>query len=62
MIRITSKIEGFRRCGVAHSKAVTEYYESFFSSDQLALLQAEPNLTVEICNESGDKTDRKKNK
>jgi hypothetical protein len=52
MIRITSRIDGFRRCGVAHPKAATEYADDRFSKKELEALQAEPMLTVEIV---GDK-------
>ncbi|WP_164273405.1 HI1506-related protein [Stenotrophomonas sp. B1-1] len=48
MIIITSKIEGFRRAGVAHSTTPTPYAEDRFTPDQLAQLQAEPNLFVQL--------------
>lgn len=47
-IRITSRVDGFRRAGVAHSIAPTEYEASAFNAEQLAALQAEPNLIVEL--------------
>jgi len=46
MIRITSKKENFRRCGVAHPKAATEYADDKFSKKELAVLNAEPMLVV----------------
>ncbi|PKR90874.1 hypothetical protein CXZ10_05860 [Pleomorphomonas diazotrophica] len=46
-IRITSRIEGFRRAGMRHSKAPVEHPIDRFSDEQLALLEKEPNLTVE---------------
>ena len=46
MIRIISKREGFRRCGVAHPKAATEYHDDRFSKKELLILEAEPMLTV----------------
>lgn len=49
MIRITSKKDGFRRAGIAHSKEPTEYQDDRFSKAELKQLKAEPNLTVEIC-------------
>jgi hypothetical protein len=52
MIRITSKQDGFRRCGVAHPKEATEYGDKAFTPEQLKLLQAEPMLTVTIIAES----------
>ncbi len=48
MIRITSKKEGFRRCGVAHSQKPTEYPDGKFGKKELAALKAEPMLVVEI--------------
>lgn len=47
MIRITSKSEGFRRAGIAHSSVPTEYPDDAFTKDQLAQLKAEPMLVVE---------------
>lgn len=48
MIRITSKVDGFRRAGVAHSKQATEYADNVFTKEQLKALQDEPMLVVEI--------------
>jgi hypothetical protein len=48
MIRIKSKQNGFRRAGVAHSDQWVEYPEGRFNAEQLAALQAEPMLTVEV--------------
>ena len=56
MIRILSRVDGFRRCGVAHSKAATEYADDRFSKAELKELQAEPMLTVEIVEDKGGKT------
>ena len=47
MIRITSKRDGFRRCGIAHPKGATEYPDDRFSQEQLETLKAEPMLVVE---------------
>jgi len=47
MIRITSKIDGFRRAGVAHSSRPSDYPDGYFSDKQLAQLEAEPNLIVQ---------------
>jgi len=47
MIRITSKRDGFRRCGVAHPAAPTEYPDDRWSDEELAILEAEPMLVVE---------------
>ncbi|MFH1984126.1 MAG: HI1506-related protein [Pseudomonadota bacterium] len=47
-IVISSKREGFRRCGVAHSKAATEHADDAFTEEQLAVLEADPMLTVVV--------------
>jgi hypothetical protein len=48
IIRITSKQDGFRRCGVAHTKAGTDHPADRFTEAELELLQADPMLTVEL--------------
>lgn len=58
MIRITSKQEGFRRCGMAHSAAPAEHADDTFTTAQLKQLQTEPMLVVEIIKDK--KTDGKK--
>ena len=46
-VRIVSKVEGFRRAGVAHSKAGVDHPLDVFQSPvQLEQLFAEPNLIV----------------
>lgn len=47
MIVITSKIDGFRRAGIAHSSHPTPYADDRFTAAQLAQLKAEPNLVVQ---------------
>ena len=47
-IIITALEDGFRRCGVAHSKQAQEHADDVFSAAQLAMLQAEPMLLVEV--------------
>ena len=47
MIRITSKRDGFRRCGLSHSKAPADYPDGRFTPEELAILKAEPMLLVE---------------
>lgn len=47
MIRIVSKYDGFRRCGVAHYRAGVEHAADRFTAAELAVLQREPMLTVE---------------
>jgi hypothetical protein len=51
MIRITAIADGFRRCGMAHSKTPTEHPDGAFSDEQIEKLQAEPLLAVEIVQE-----------
>lgn len=42
---ITSKQEGFRRCGMAHPANAVEHADGTFTEDQLAALKAEPRQT-----------------
>lgn len=46
MIYITSKRDGFWRCGIAHSDTTTAYPDDRFTPDELARLEAEPMLIV----------------
>ncbi|EBF9679858.1 hypothetical protein FPF85_23635 [Salmonella enterica subsp. enterica] len=46
MIYITSKRDGFWRCGIAHSETTTAYPDDRFTPDELARLEAEPMLIV----------------
>ena len=48
MIRITGKRDGFRRCGVAHPAAETVYQDKRFTKAELAVLKADPMLTVTV--------------
>lgn len=48
MITITSRQHNFRRCGVAHPSPATEYPDGCFTQEQIALLTADPMLTVVI--------------
>jgi hypothetical protein len=48
MIIITSKKDGFRRCGVAHPSRPTEHADDKFTEDELKSLQEEPMLTVVV--------------
>lgn len=48
MIIITSKQDGFRRCGVAHPGVATDYPNDRFSDEELETLQKEPMLTVVV--------------
>lgn len=51
MIRIQSRVEGFRRAGIAHSVTPVDYPDSQFDDEALAALQAEPLLVVEVIDE-----------
>jgi hypothetical protein len=46
MICITSKKEGFRRCGVSHTKEPVEYADDKFSEEEIAVLEADPMLAI----------------
>jgi hypothetical protein len=46
-IRITSKREGFRRAGIAHSTKPTDHPAKNFTKEQIAALKAESMLAVE---------------
>lgn len=48
MLRITSKVEGFRRAGIAHPSRAVPHSGSDFSDAQLAALFGEPMLVVEV--------------
>ncbi len=48
MITITSKTEGFRRLGVAHSQTPTTYDSDRFTAEELEVLQKEPMLVVVV--------------
>lgn len=47
MIRIRSKIDGFRRCGVPHPGEWTEHEDGRFTPEQMEILKSEPMLQVE---------------
>ena len=53
MIRIKSKRDNFRRCGMAHPKGPVKYPDGKFSQKELAVLKAEPMLTVEMISSQG---------
>nr|WP_295470264.1 HI1506-related protein [Mesorhizobium sp.] len=48
VMRITSKVEGFRRARMAHPKATVDHPIGTFDADQTEALLAEPNLKVEF--------------
>ncbi|WP_195481845.1 HI1506-related protein [Klebsiella oxytoca] len=53
-ITITSKRDGFRRCGVAHRDVPVTWPDGSFTKEQIAILRAEPALVVHIGAVSGD--------
>jgi len=57
MFIIRSKNDGFRRCGIAHTKAGKEFADDFFTEDQLAALKADPMITVDYVNDPAPATD-----
>ena len=48
MITIKSKKAGFRRCDIAHPVEIVEYPNDRFTDAELAMLEAEPMLTVAV--------------
>ena len=48
MIRISSRKDGFRRCGIAHPVGVTEYADDRFTDEELKRLKSEPMLVVAV--------------
>ncbi|MHB8772965.1 MAG: HI1506-related protein [Syntrophales bacterium] len=51
MIRIKSKQNNFRRCGMPHPDRAIDYPDGKFTAEQLAILKAEPMLIVEVVRE-----------
>lgn len=48
MIKIRSRKDGFRRCGLSHSSQWVEHPDDRFSEEELEILKNEPMLQVEI--------------
>lgn len=48
MIRITSRKDGFRRCGVVHPATPVEHSDDRFTEEELKRLMEEPMLVVEV--------------
>lgn len=46
MLRIGSKKNGFRRCGVEFSEIPVDYPDDKFTTDEIKILKAEPMLVV----------------
>jgi len=47
VIRITSKVPGFRRAGMSHPDVPVDHPADSISAEQLAALKAEPKLVVQ---------------
>lgn len=47
-IRVTSKVEGFRRAGIVHSKTGRDFGPDELTPDQVRLIANDPSLTVEL--------------
>lgn len=54
MIVITSKKDGFRRAGIAHSEKPTEYADDHFTDEQMRALLAEDKLIVQHVPDGGN--------
>ncbi len=58
-VRITARVAGFRRAGMAHPAEPVDHEPETFTEAQIAELQAEPMLVVEVIGEAkeggGDK-------
>lgn len=46
-IKIISKKDGFRRCGIAHPAASVIHPDGTFTAEQIKVLKTEPMLIVE---------------
>ncbi len=55
MIIITSKKDGFRRCGVAHPAEPTDFPDGTFTPEQIEILRNEPMLVVQEEDEAEEK-------
>jgi len=55
-VQITALKAGFRRCGVAHSKEPKIWPDNEFTARELKILEAEPNLRVEMVKDKEKKT------
>lgn len=48
VLRIKAARDGYRRCGVAHSRQAVDHPIDRFSEDQVAILEADPMLVVQV--------------
>lgn len=56
VIRITSKVAGFRRAGMSHPDVPVDHPADTISAAQLAALMAEPKLVVQELELPDEKT------
>lgn len=56
-IVITSKRDGFRRCGIAHPSKPTRYPDEFFTEEQLDALDKEPQLILAYAQDEFDQVE-----
>jgi hypothetical protein len=61
-VTITSKKDGFRRCGAAHGKVPVTYPDGRWSAGDLKVMRAEPLLSVVITKDETAENTRKKGK
>lgn len=47
VLRITAKVDGFRRAGIAHPAVATDHPIDGFTEDQIKAIKGEPQLVVE---------------
>lgn len=48
IVRVKADRDGYRRAGVAHTKAGIDHPADAFTADQMAALQDDPRLTVSV--------------
>ncbi|WCG83807.1 HI1506-related protein [Pectobacterium sp. A5351] len=56
-IQITARVDGFRRCGMAHSAKTQTYPDDHFTATALAVLENEPQLIVVRVSGDAEKSD-----
>ncbi|MEG2173140.1 MAG: HI1506-related protein [Desulfovibrionaceae bacterium] len=59
MIRISTKKDGFRRAGMAHT-GTQDYADDHFTTEQLTALRADPMLVVEDIPDESEKSQKNK--
>ena len=59
-LRITAQNDGFRRCGIPHPAQPTDHPAGRFTEEQIAILKADPMLTVVEIEDAPDHEAEKK--